>query len=213
MTELADNAPPSDADLLVQLADAISDVGYWSWWTHELPELFQLEFGGTQLYFPPASADLPPRTQIALQFQQPASVSFLSRGEGTADFAWAQALHDDQLEPPTCSYGEFGFGNGESLTAMLQQATHRQTMVGYEPTAEAFLQEPYQLVFWCGNFGFAIAAQGLRLVTHSGAVVLDQVPEVNREWWAYWRRYWDNKDTPEALPKDFACEVTIPLKS
>ena len=88
-----------------------------------------------------------------------------------------------------------------------------KSRLGYEPTAEAFLQEPVQLVFWCGDHGFAIAAQGLRLVTHSGGVALDQVPEVNREWWAYWRRYWDKKDTPEALPKDFACEVTIPLKS
>ena len=29
--------PIADAELLAQLADAISDVGYWSWWTHELP--------------------------------------------------------------------------------------------------------------------------------------------------------------------------------
>ena len=203
----------SDAAHLALLADAISDVGYWSWWTQELPELFQIEFGGTQLYFPPLSADNPPQTRIALQFQQPTSISFLNRGEGTADFAWSQLLHDDQLDSPTCSYGEFSFGDGNQLTSLLQQATYSHTILGYEPTAEAFLQEPVQLVFWCGDHGFAIAAQGLRLVTHSGGVALDQVPEVNREWWAYWRRYWDKKDTPEALPKDFACEVTIPLKS
>jgi hypothetical protein len=72
---------------------------------------------------------------------------------------------------------------------------------------------PYRLVFWCGNYGLAIAARSLRLVTHSGSVALDQVAEVNRQWWDYWRRYWAHKDTAEPLPHDYACEVTIPLKS
>jgi hypothetical protein len=71
--------PLSEADQLALLADAISDIGYWSWWTAALPDAFQLVFGGTQLYFPPTSADKPLQTQIALQFQQPTSASFLSR--------------------------------------------------------------------------------------------------------------------------------------
>ena len=57
-----------DADQLGLLADAISDVGYWSCWTHDLPNGFRVEFGGTQLYFPHTKSDKPPQTQIALQF-------------------------------------------------------------------------------------------------------------------------------------------------
>jgi hypothetical protein len=202
-----------DAEQLELLADAISDVGYWSWWTHDLPDGFQLEFGGTQLYFPPASSDKPPQTQIALQFQQPASISFLIRGTSTEDFAWSQQLHDDLLESPTCSYGEFAFSDDDSLTSLLQEAMHVKTVHGYAPATDDFLREPYRLVFWCGDYGFAIASRNLRLLTHGGGVALDQIAEVNRQWWDYWRSYWEKKDTLDALPHDCACEVTIPVKS
>ena len=114
-----------DAEQLGLLADAISDVGYWSWWTHDLPDGFQVEFSGTQLYFPPVSSDKPPQTQIALQFQQSASISFLTRGNSTEDFAWSQQLHDDQLESPTCSYGEFAFGSNDALTTLLGRDDER----------------------------------------------------------------------------------------
>ena len=210
---MATSEPITAADPLALLADAISDVGYWSWWTHELPEVFQVEFGGTQLYFPPPSADKPPQTQIALQFQQPTSISFLSRGVSTEDFTWVQQLHDDQLESPGCSYGEFSFGDEAALSGLLHAATQVNTIVGDAPTTEAFLRQPYRLVFWCGDYGLAIAAPALRLVTHSGSVALDQVADVNRQWWDYWQRYWAHRDTAEPLPHDYACEVTIPLKS
>ena len=202
----------SPTDQLALLADAISDIGYWSWWTAALPDTFQLEFGGTQLYFPPTSTDKPPQTQIALQFRQPTSISFLSRREGAEDFAWSQLLHEDQLEAPGCSHEEFGFGDADFLKSLLDQATHYKVVHGYEPMREAFLHEPYQLVFWCGEYGLAIAAQSLRLLTHQGEVALDQLADVHRQWWDYWRSYWDKRDTPDALPKDYACEVTIPLK-
>lgn len=204
--------PISEADQLALLADAISDIGYWSWWTEALPDAFQLEFGGTQLYFPPMSADKPPQTQIALQFQQPTSVSFLSRRESAEDFAWSQLLHEDQLEAPGCSHGQFGFGDADFLQSLLEQATHYKVVHGYAPTTAAFLHEPYQLIFWCGDYGLAIAAQSLRFLTHQGDVTLDQLTDANRQWWDYWRSYWDKRNTPAALPKDYACEVTIPLK-
>jgi hypothetical protein len=210
---MANSEPVAAADQLALLADAISDVGYWSWWTHELPEVFQVEFGGTQLYFPPLGANKPPQTQIALQFQQPTSISFLSRGAGNGDFTWVQQLHDDQLESPGCSYGEFSFGDEAALFALLHAATQVNTIQGHAPTTEAFLREPYRLVFWCGDYGFAISARNLRLVTHSRSVALDKVAEVNRQWWDYWRRYWAHKDTTDPLLHDYACEVTIPLKS
>jgi hypothetical protein len=52
-TDYTDASLPSHTDHLAVLANAISDVGYWSWWARERPDMFQLKFGGTQLYFPP----------------------------------------------------------------------------------------------------------------------------------------------------------------
>lgn len=31
------------------LESAITDVGYWRWWTSDLPNSIQLEFGGAQI--------------------------------------------------------------------------------------------------------------------------------------------------------------------
>ncbi|RZJ94071.1 MAG: hypothetical protein EOO60_03815, partial [Hymenobacter sp.] len=99
------------ADQLALLADAISDVGYWTWWAQLLPDAFQVEFAGTQLHFsPPTSPDQPPPSRVALKFQHPTCVCFLYRGQEATDFAWVEQLHQDELPPPTCSHDEFGFG-------------------------------------------------------------------------------------------------------
>lgn len=59
------SAPSPDADQLTLLADAIANVGYWTWWAQELPDVFQLEFAGTQLYLAlPASPDQPPSSLV-----------------------------------------------------------------------------------------------------------------------------------------------------
>ena len=51
------------------LSNAICDVGYWSWWTTNLPKVIQIEFGGIKLYFPPEDNSQPPYTQIAIQLE------------------------------------------------------------------------------------------------------------------------------------------------
>ena len=74
------------SDHLETLAEAISDVGYWTWWAEKLPEVFQIEFGGSQLYFPATSPDTPPQSKVAVQFRQPTSVSFIARSEDPGEF-------------------------------------------------------------------------------------------------------------------------------
>lgn len=203
-----------DADQLALLADAIADVGYWTWWAQELPDVFQVEFAGAQLYFaPPVSPDQPPSSRVALQFRQPASVCFLYRGQEATDFAWVEQLHQDRLPPPTCSYDGVAFGDDAQLCTLLAQATQQQLAHGCAPTDEAFLRAPYRLVCWCGDYGIALAAPTLRVMTHAGEQSLDQVVEANQQWWgSYWRTYWAKRSTAEALPYDYACEATIPLQ-
>lgn len=203
----------SDNEQLDILADAISDIGYWSWWTEQLPDIFQIEFGGIQLYFPPTSPDRPPQSRIALQFKYPTSVSFISRNAGTDDFNWIKDLHEDKMEPPTCSHGEFTFGNFDQIISLFNQKTAFKTVHGSKPTKENALVEHIALVFWCGDMGFAIIAKELKLLNHTGEIALGDIADLNKKWWEYWRLYWDKRDTDESLPKDYACEVTIPLKS
>lgn len=203
----------TDHDSLEILADAVSDLGYWSWWAEKLPDSFQIEFGGTQLYFPPQSPDRPPQTRIAVQFKQPTSVSFISRQHDLDDkFEWAQQLHEDKIEPPSCSHGEFTFTDTELMSDMLKQMSNHKTIHGYEPSISKFFNEPFHLIFWCGNVELAIASKEIVLLSHAGEVPVSDIAELNKKWWEYWRTYWDKKDTEDPLPKDYACEVTIPLK-
>ena len=69
-----------------------------------------------------------------------------------------------------------------------------------------------KLAFWSGAAGMRIEAAELRLFLMSGEIQLSNVALLHSDWWSYWKEYWKKLDTTEALPKDYACEVTIPIK-
>jgi hypothetical protein len=35
---------------------------------------------------------------------------------------------------------------------------------------------------------------------------------MSAKWWAYWKEYWKLRRTDKPLARDYACEVTIPIK-
>ena len=47
MNDYANASLPSPTDQIARLAKAISDVGYWSWWPHEPPDVFQVDVKDT----------------------------------------------------------------------------------------------------------------------------------------------------------------------
>lgn len=204
----------TETQVLDILSNAIYEMGYWSWWTTDLPTIIQLEFGGTRLYFPPTDNSQPPSTQILIQFGNPKSISFLTKQEIQGnDQTWFDDLHNDKMEAPTCSYGYFTFTDNSLMTEIINEAKTIKTIHGYSPTDNLFQTEKYKLAFWAGNYGFAVSADEIKLLAMNGKVEFDQIPKVNSEWWTYWRKYWDLVNTKNALPKDYACEVTIPLKN
>jgi hypothetical protein len=69
---------------LTALESAISDVGHWTWWTANLPDTFQVEFNGTQLWNPPLGEGKPPSGQIALRFRKPRRVYFLTLSDSVS---------------------------------------------------------------------------------------------------------------------------------
>jgi hypothetical protein len=106
------------------LEEAISDVGYWSWWDAALPKVFQVEFGGTQLWSPSHASDQPPSGQVALRFVKPSFVAFLTRlirAEGIPS-DWSKKLHRDEIEPFGISYGDFTASSKEIFANALNQA-------------------------------------------------------------------------------------------
>jgi len=201
----------SEQDLLELLASAISDVGYWNWWTAELGELMQVELGRIQLYIPSDNESAPHNT-LALQFRNPTSISFLTRIAGDDTHLWHEALHEDKMEGPNIIWNAFSFTDHEKMAEIIEDAQTIKTIHGYSPKDAAFLNEKYKLVFWAGNFGLAVAAQDMKIVTHAGEIGLHRVPEMSKQWWSYLDEYWKRKDTGDPMPVDYTCEVTIPSR-
>lgn len=209
--ETQNSEPLTEIQILDILTTAISDVGYWSWWTTDLPTVIQIEFGGTLLYFPPDDNSKPPNSQIAIQFKNPKSISFLTRQETHQN--WFDDLHNDKLEPPTLSWDYFTFTDNKLQTEIINEAKSIETIHGYSPKDEIFLTENYKLAFWAGDYGFAVSSDEIKIVSQTGQIELDQIPKLHSDWWAYWKRYYKVINTKNALPKDYACEVTIPMKN
>ena len=87
---------PNDLQIL---EEAISQMGYWTWWTTGAPDLFQVEFDATLLWNRPIERDGPPSGKVALRFSGTKSVSFITRSDQGEDVGadWPQRLYDDGI--------------------------------------------------------------------------------------------------------------------
>lgn len=197
------------------LEEAISDIGYWSWWAEKLPEAFQIEIGGTHIWSPPKSTDTPPSGQIALRFANPISICFLKSVSSKLPNNWADLLKDDQLEPFSINYGDFKFNNSNYIRREIMNSNIIvENKFGEDPTLLIDSDDSnFSLAFLAGEVGFIIIAEELRLINQTGDIKLNDIDELVSRWWRYWKEYWELKDTLNELPKDYACEVTIPLKA
>ncbi|TCZ79379.1 hypothetical protein E0485_05825 [Paenibacillus albiflavus] len=200
-------------DKLEILEEAISDVGFWSWWTEKLPEAFQLEFGGTHIWSPPRSSDTAPSGQVALRFGNPRSICFLRRSSSNLPENWADLLKADQLEPFSIDYGDFKFNNPNYLNEILNSNVILEKKFGEDPNLYINNSDIFSLCFMAGEVGFIIIAEELRILNHTGDINLNDIDSLVSRWWEYWKEYWELKNTLNELPKDYACEVTIPLKA
>jgi hypothetical protein len=193
------------------LEEAIADVGYWRWWADSLPRVFQVEFGGVQLYFPSASADKPSNGVVALRFLEPSLVAFLTASEATTlEPDWRVALHEDRCEPFTIDHELFTLTSVDALEAVAA-GCNTEFVLGTDlgPSTEG---DAPLLAFRAQDVGLIVRAKEMRVIAAAGELSPEQVSEAYAGWWKYWREYWDRRDSDTPMPKDYACEVTIPIK-
>lgn len=195
---------------LPALESAIADVGCWTWWTANLPEAFQAEFGGVQFWNPPTGEGQPPSGRIALRYRKPRLVYFLTLAEGLSD-NWPDQLQRDELEPPSVDYEAFTLTAADLCGQLVSKAVAVRALVGEPGVTRLPRAGDAILGFEAGPFGLVVAAESLGVFNHLGELDAPAVQAGLRKWWEYWREYWRRKDTPNPLPRDYACEVTIPL--
>lgn len=204
----------SDSPLKV-LERAISDVGQWTWWTGDPTGEVQLEFAGVQLWFAPLDAGQPPSGQVALRFLKPTAVLFISRSDDPAlnNHDWPARFQADELGAFTIGYDEFSLTDRATAMSLIGNATHVIELVGERPRETEFDDKNAWIAFWAGPIGVAVIASKMEIVSHHGPVGLEEIDGLSEQWWEYWREYWDKVDSDSPLPRDYACEVTIPAGS
>jgi hypothetical protein len=153
----------------------------------------------------------PPSGLLALGFAEPTSIGFLTFAKDLDD-DWPQQLHDDRLGPFTITYGRFGF-NDENLTSeLLRQAVRVIQFHGVAVGAKRVRRARFRLSFAAQGVGLIVAADCMALANAHGPVQPGQVQGMSTAWWDYWKEYWRLRDTDAPMPKDYACEATIPLQ-
>ncbi len=200
-------------EALQVLESAISDVGYWRWWTHDgMSGIFQVEFGGVRLYNEPADRNASPRGVFALSFHDTRCVAALRRRlESDTPDNWFEMLAEDQWEPAILSYEQFSLTNGTELQRIAGEAQETRLVVGTKSDVDAVRPEDAFLAFWAGDVGLLVVAKEMYAVTDE-AITSEQILEKSTRWWDYWSEYWDRRDSENPMPEDYACEVTMPLK-
>ncbi len=191
------------------LANAIADAGYWRWWTSKLPDSVQLEFGGTQLWFPPTSPDRITSGLVAVRLRKPLLAAFLKSNAAKLPDDWPEAMQRDEYEPFTLEHDRFTLTSHDDAIAYLSDAALVKALVG-TPSELANHREKALLAFWSGPVGFVGVAASMALFSMHGEVELASVPELHSKWWSYWKEYWARKNTRNPMPHDYACEVCIP---
>jgi hypothetical protein len=198
-------------EILGLLENAISDVGYWRWWTED-KDIFQIELGGVQLYNPPSEKGNPPSGIIALRFIDVSYVGIMERKDNHLVIPkdWFNKLHNDKIEPPSISHDEFTLSNKTQLEEITSSATTIKHKRGQLDDINNSVDKAF-IAFWAGCIGIIIVGNQMKVLSSSGVIDENQIEQKSKQWWDYWQKYWDHRDTNNPLPKDYACEVTIPL--
>jgi hypothetical protein len=196
------------------LERAISDIGVCSWWSQKLPDIFQIEFRQVLLWNPPIEDGNPPSGQIALRFIHPVHVSFLSTESNdiSDEERWYNLLKNDKIEPINIKEETFVINNKKRTMSILKNVPNINNYYGNK-FKRKYLNANFSICFWNGETGMIVCSDNMEIYNHIGEIELSSIPQISQKWWEYWEKYWELKDKDNALPIDFSCEVTIPIKT
>jgi hypothetical protein len=221
----------------LQLLEAeISDVGPWSGWGYDRTRnIFWVEFRGVQLRGTSVPAgDLPPGS-VSLFFSQPRFVRFISHAdrESKGWTSWLSHFQRGQLSPLRV-WKPLTLTDPDTVqTVMSAHAASVGTFIGEadEPpprTGEAMLAmwcigttilgglapyRRYQFGQEWGPMGVVVAAPALSVTLDGRSLAPDDIRERSDRWWSHRKAYWDRIGMADALPAEYACDVTIPHAS
>lgn len=194
-------------DTLNILADAISDVGSW-WCWHVGDDMLQLEFCDVQLYDKTKAGEETHTTDIlAVRFYGHVFAVFL---DDLNDESWHEHFRDDDsILYPVDTY-DMAFDDNKEAKSLLNDYRNRVPIKDFKG-AETLGTVKHILCARCDEVGFIVGGDEIEIVGKKGKYTEEEIEPLSRKWWEYWKDYWRLRGTHDALPKDYACEVTIPV--
>ena len=197
----------ADRDALNILADAISDVGSW-WCWHVGDDMLQLEFCDVQLYDETtAEKEMHTTDVLAVRFFGHVFAVFL---DNLNDENWyGRFRDDDSILYPVDAYA-MAFDDNKEAESLLNDYRNRTSVKNFNG-AETLATIKHILCARCDKVGFIVGGDVIEIVGKKGKYTEAEIEPLSSKWWEYWKDYWRLRGTRDALPKDFACEVTIPV--
>ena len=197
----------TNRDALNILADAISDVGSW-WCWHAGDDMLQLEFCDVQLY-DETKADKETHTTdvLAVRFVGNVFAVFL---DDLYDKNWHERFHDDDsILYPVDTY-DMAFDDNKEAESLLNDYRNLVPIKDFKG-AETLVNAKHILCARCDEVGFIVGGNKIEIAGKKGKYSEEEIEPLSKKWWEYWKEYWRLRGTRDALPKDYACEVTIPV--
>ncbi len=197
----------TNKDTLNILADAISDVGsWWCWYAGD--NMLQLEFCDVQLYDESKAEKETHTTDVlAVRFYGHVFAVFL---DDLNDENWHERFRDDDsILYPVDTY-DMAFDDFKDAESLLNDYRNRVTVKDFNG-AETLVTAKHILYARCDKVGFIVGGDKIEIVGEKGKYTEEEIESLSRKWWEYWKDYWRLRGTRDALPKDYACEVTIPV--
>lgn len=190
------------------LADAISEVGAWLSWLIK-DDIVQAEFCDIMLYDESKPENDTHTTDVlAVRFRDHTFAVFLDDLDETD---WPELLRNDHnVLYPVDTY-ELGFDDIKEAELLLNDYKNRIPIKDFSGP-ETLSAAEHLLYARCGNVGFIIGGDRIEVVGRNGKYSEEEIKTGSEKWWSYWKSYWKVRNTRDAYPKDYACEITIPVR-
>ncbi|MCR5815230.1 MAG: hypothetical protein K6G15_12175 [Desulfovibrio sp.] len=193
------------------LADAISDVGSWQWW-HMENDMLQLEFRDVLLYDESKQEkDAHTMDVIAIRFFGNVFAVFLDNLDEEAEKPWYKRLYDDEIPAFECDGYELKFDSPEYAKKVYDGYKNRTPIRPFD-SVDTLTGAKHLIAARCGEAGVIAGGDQITVLNNIGLITESEIEPLSRKWWEYWKKYWRLRRTRDALQKDWACEVTIPVK-
>ena len=192
------------------LADAISDVGAWQWW-HMENDMLQLEFRDVLLYDESKpEQDTHTMDVIAVRFYGNVFAVFLDNLKEPEEKPWYKRLYDDEIPAFECDGYELEFDSSEYAKEVYDGYRNRTPITPFDGM-NTLTGTKHLIAAKCGDAGVIAGGDQIKIVTKSNSISEEDIEPLSKKWWKYWNTYWRLRGTKDALQKDWACEVTIPV--